>query len=119
MEQLITLILEATVIYFVVRVLIAIFQTIREAKQSEAAAILAAQEQATNDIEITIEVHNDVAYFFNKNTNEFIAQGSNAVEFVDHIKDRKYTDVKFLIDNTELAKVAWLDEVFRTHKVEA
>lgn len=117
MEQLITLIIEATVIYFVVSVIIAVVRIMREVKQAETVA--KAQEIVPRDVELTIEVHGDVAYFFNKNTNEFIAQGTNAIELVDHIKDRKFTDVKFLIDNTELAKVSWLDEVFRAHKVEA
>ncbi len=117
MEQIITLLLEAAVVYFIVRVVIAVVAISKEVKQAEIA-----KEQAlvqTNDVELRIEVHGNVAYFFNKNTNEFIAQGSTADELIDHITGRKFTNIKFLVDNNELSKVEWLEEVFRAHKVEA
>lgn len=117
MDQIVTLMLEAAVIYFVVRVILAVIAIGKEVKQAEIA-----KEQAlaqTKDVELTIEVHGNVAYFFNKNTNEFIAQGTNADELISHIVDRKFSNVKFLIDNAELSKVSWLDDVFKAHKVEA
>ena len=115
MDQLIGLLLELAVVYFVVQVIFAYIAIGKQAKQAE----LAKQEQAQKDVELTIEVHGNTAYFFNKETNEFIAQGTNADELISHIVDRKFSNVKFLVDNKELAKVAWLDDVFKAHRIEA
>ena len=117
MDQIITLLLELAVVYFIVRVIFAVIAIGKEAKQAEIAKQQALEQ--TKDVELTIEVHGDVAYFFNKNTNEFIAQGTNADELISHIVDRKFSNVKFLIDNAELSRVSWLDDVFKAHRVEA
>ena len=116
MDQIITLLLELAVVYFIVRVVIAVITIGREAKQAEIARQVEAIAQ--KDVELTVEVHGNMAYFFNKETKEFIAQGTSANELIDHIKDRKFTDVKFLIDNAELAKANWLNDIFKVHRVE-
>ena len=116
MEQIVSFLVECFILYVAVNVIFFIIGYVRYVRSTT--AVKQADTEVSTDIEIKIEVHGNVAYFYNKDTQEFIAQGASANELIDHIKDRKFTDVKFLIDNAELAKVSWLADVFKVHRVE-
>jgi hypothetical protein len=46
------------------------------------------QQVEENDIQITIEKHNDVFYVYDRHTNEFMAQGSSKQEVETNLKKR-------------------------------
>jgi len=116
MEQILLFLVECVVLYVAIRVILFIIGFVQYARSTNASR--QADIEINKDIEIKVEVHNNVVYFYNKDTQEFIAQGASADELIDHIKDRKFTDVKFLIDNAELAKANWLNDIFKVHRVE-
>ena len=116
MEQIVSFLVECFMLYVAVNIIFFIIGYVRYVRSTT--AVKQADIEVSKDIEIKIEVHGNVAYFYNKDTQEFIAQGASADELIGHIKDRKFTDVKFLIDNAELAKVSWLADVFKVHRVE-
>lgn len=53
--------------------------------------ILAAESRVEHDLTIRarVEEHNGVFYFYNDDSNEFLVQGSNLSELVDHLEARK------------------------------
>ena len=116
MEQILLFLVECFLLYIAIRVILFIIGFVQYVKINR--AIRQADIEVNQDIEIKVEVHDNVVYFYNKDTQEFIAQGASADELIEHIKDRKFTDVKFLIDNAELAKANWLNDIFKVHRVE-
>ena len=59
------------------------------------------EEIRKNSIEITIEKHGTMIYIYDKNTKQFMAQGSSRNE-IENILHKKFPGKKFVADQKEI-----------------
>lgn len=57
--------------------------------QKQLHQVLAEAEESAVTIRARVEEHDGVFYFYNNESNEFLVQGSNLQELIDHIEARK------------------------------
>lgn len=77
------------------------------AKHFEEFVEMEEQEQKENYIHIVIEKHNDVLYVYDKDTNQFMAQGTNQVD-LEKALVKRFPGKRFACPESILKEVGFL-----------
>ena len=118
MEQVLTFVVEMIFGYFLVTTVLAIIAVIQHRRAIKQIRTTVKERLNELKVELRIETEGDMAYFWEKANNRFIAQARNWDELTEHLKARKMAETIFIVDGEEMAKVDWLQGHVRTTTVE-
>jgi hypothetical protein len=65
-------------------------------------------DDAKPELRLTVEVRNDVIYFYELPHHRFIAQARTSDEFIEHLNARGFGEYIYLMSHEDISKVPWL-----------